>query len=125
MKGYLIYKWISENIYYDYDKANRITKKLNNIKSGSIIAFDSRKGICFDYSCLFVSMCRAVNLRVRLITGLANSGLSWGDHSWNEVYSSEENRWIKVDTTFGKAANYFDNPGFGNDHSDREMQQQW
>jgi hypothetical protein len=125
MKAYLLYKWISENIYYDYDKANRIVNKLNDVKSGSIVAYESRKGICFDYSCLYVSMCRAVNLKVRLITGLGYSGLSWGDHSWNEVYSREENRWISVDATFGKASNYFDNPTFGNDHTDRDLQQQW
>jgi hypothetical protein len=34
------------------------------------------------------------------------------------VFSSEENRWIELDTTFGATTgnNYFDNEGFGESH---------
>ncbi len=125
-KAYLIYKWISKNIEYDYAKVEKVYKEPENIRSGSIPAFETRKGICFDYSSLFVSMSRAVGLKVRLVTGSGYSGLSWGDHAWNQVYYPEENRWINVDATFGSTgANYFDKGDFSVDHKNSEVQGEW
>ena len=124
-KGYLLYKWISKNVKYDYVKAEKIGTDPRGISSGSIVAFTTRKGICFDYSSLYVSMCRAVGIKVRLITGLGYSGTFWGDHAWNQVYSIEEKRWINVDTTFGSVANYFDKSDFKVDHADAEIQGEW
>ena len=124
-KAYLLYKWISQNMAYDYDKAERISKNPTGISSGSIIAYNTRTGICFDYSCLYISMCQAVGLKVRLISGLGYSGIAWGDHAWNQVYSSEESRWINVDATFGNNGNYFDKPDFDVDHRYAEVQGEW
>ncbi|HHV97998.1 MAG TPA: transglutaminase domain-containing protein [Clostridiaceae bacterium] len=125
-KAYLIYKWVSKNIEYDFEKAENIVYNTWKYKSGSIEAFNTRKGICFDYSCLYISMCRAVGLKVRLITGLGYSGTSWGDHAWNQVWSEEEQRWINLDTTFGSSGkNYFDKPDFFVDHRDGQIQGEW
>ncbi|MDD3363468.1 MAG: transglutaminase-like domain-containing protein [Syntrophomonas sp.] len=124
-KAYLIYKWLSQNMQYDYDKAAMISKDPSGISSGSIIAFNTRKGICFDYSSLYISMCRAVGVKVRLITGLGYSGVAWGDHAWNQVYCSEEGRWINVDTTFGTNGKYFDKADFNVDHRYAEIQGEW
>lgn len=124
-KAYLIYQWISSNIEYDYDKAAKISRNARGIQSGSQVAFGQRKGICFDYSCLYISMCRAVGLKVRLITGLGYSGISWGDHAWNQVYCSEEQRWINLDATFGANGRYFDKPDFNADHRYAEIQGEW
>jgi hypothetical protein len=124
-KGYLLYKWVSKNIKYDYDKAEKVSKDPRGIESGAITAFETRKGICFDYSSLYVAMCRAVGLKVRLVTGLGYSGTFWGDHAWNQVYSTEEKRWINVDCTFGSAANYFDKKNFDEDHKDSDVQGEW
>lgn len=124
-KAYLLYKWVAQNIKYDYDKAARISSDSKGIASGSIVTFNTRKGICFDYSSLYVSMCRAVGLKVRLITGLGYSGMNWGDHAWNQVYSSAEGRWINVDATFGSNGNYFDKPDFSVDHRYAEVQGEW
>ena len=89
------------------------------------MAFNTRMGICFDYASLYVSMCRAVGLKVRLVTGLGYSGSSWGDHAWNQVYVPEEGRWINVDPTFGTVNNYFDKPDFTVDHKDTKVQGEW
>ncbi len=124
-KAYLIYRWIVRNINYDYNKAVEVNRDTDQIDSGSIIAFNTRKGICFDDSCLYVSMCRAVSLKVRLITGLGYNGTGWGGHAWNQVYSSDEGRWINVDTTFGHSGNYFDKPDFMADHRFPEVQGEW
>jgi len=124
-KAYKIYKWISSNIKYDFDKARKLSSDSSGISSGAVIAFTMRKGICFDFSSLYVSMCRAVGLKVQLITGLGFSGETWGDHAWNRVYCKETNKWIEVDTTFGTLGNYFDKPNFDTDHKDAEMQGEW
>lgn len=124
-KAHLLYKWVSQNIEYDYNKAAIISKDSSGIASGSIIAFNTRTGICFDYSSLYISMCRAVGLKVRLISGLGYSGLAWGDHAWNQVYSIEESRWINVDTTFGTNGNYFDKRDFNVDHRYAQVQGEW
>ncbi|MEN8906801.1 MAG: transglutaminase-like domain-containing protein [Clostridiales bacterium] len=125
-KASLLYDWISSNLTYDYDKAAKISESPDGISSGAKVAFSTRTGICFDYSTLYIAMCRAVGVKVRLVTGLGYSGLSWGDHAWNQIYNEEEDKWINVDTTFGSTAgNYFDKEDFDVDHQFPEVQDEW
>ncbi len=120
-----LYAWVSKNISYDDEKAEKVSKSPRGTESGAIVAFNTRKGICFDYSCLYIAMCRAAGLKVRLVTGLAYSGVSWGDHAWNQVFIKEENRWINVDTTFGSSSNYFDKKDFDVDHRYAQVHGEW
>jgi hypothetical protein len=120
-----LYKWIETNINYDSEKANLILNNDFRIRSGAIETFESKKGICFDYACLYVAMCRANNIKVRLITGDGFNGVSWVGHAWNQVYLAKENRWINVDTTFSKGGNYFDTQRFNLDHRTSEIAGEW
>lgn len=120
-----IYEWIINNIKYDYDKAKQISIKTQGTESGTIVCYETKKGICFDYASLFISMCRANDIKVRIITGLGYSGLSWGDHAWNQFYDRESGRWINVDCTFGVSGNYFDSPKFTLDHKSDRVQGEW
>jgi len=124
-KAYLIYRWITHNIKYDDQKAAQLSQDSSGIDSGSIMAFNTRMGVCFDYASLYVSMCRAVGLKVRLVTGIGYSGSSWGDHAWNQVYVPKEGRWINVDPTFGTVNNYFDKPDFTVNHKHTKVQGEW
>ncbi|WP_300256976.1 transglutaminase-like domain-containing protein [Clostridium sp.] len=124
-KAKKIYTWISENINYDYDKAKNISKKTSQYKSGAIEAFETREGICFDYSCLYVAMAREAGLKVRMVTGEGFNGKEWGPHSWNEVYLPEKNQWITIDSTFGKAGNYFDSKKNSESHRDGKIIGEW
>lgn len=125
-KAFLLYRWISRNIEYDYEKAETIVKNPGGTTSGSIVAYETRKGICFDYSALYVSMSRAVGLKVRLVTGMGYSGTAWGDHAWNQVYYPKEDRWINIDATFGSSgADYFDKGDFSVDHRNDDVQGEW
>ena len=125
-KAYLIYLWICENIEYDNSKAAKIAKDSSEVSSGAVVAYTTRKGVCFDFSCLYVAMCRAVGLNVRFVIGLGFTGTTWGDHAWNQVYYPKEDRWIDVDTTFGSSGiNYFDRPHFYLDHKDGVIQGEW
>lgn len=124
-KAKILYKWISENVAYDDKKAENIAGEYSEYKSGAIEAFETRRGICFDYSCLYVAMAREVGLKVRIITGEGFNGKEWGPHSWNEVYLKDEDRWITVDPTFGKAGNYFDSRKNIDSHKNAEIIGEW
>ncbi|QIB68766.1 transglutaminase domain-containing protein [Aminipila butyrica] len=125
-KAYLLYQWVSQSIQYDKAKAALIVDNASHLESGSIVTFEQREGICFDYACLYISMCQATDLQVRFVTGLGYNGSSWGDHAWNQVYDSQSQRWLDVDTTFGHSGyNYFDTAAFSTDHKYQVVQGQW
>jgi len=125
-KAYLIYLWVCENLTYDNEKAVMITQDPSGVSSGAIVAFNTRTGVCFDFACLYVAMCRAVDVKVRFLTGLGYTGTEWGDHAWNQVYVSGEGLWVNVDATFGSSGvSYFDTPHFYLDHKDGIVQGEW
>lgn len=84
-----VFGWISDNITYDYELAA-------TVKSGSGYVpnpdrtFNSRKGICFDYSSLMCAMLRSQGIPTRLVVGYAAPDIR---HAWNEIYT-EETGWI-------------------------------
>lgn len=125
-KARLLYTWICGNISYDDDKAEQLAAGFAGVSSGAIVTYQTRTGVCFDYSCLYVAMCRAVGVKVRFVTGLGYSGTYWGDHAWNQIYDPTDDRWINVDTTFGSSGlNYFDRSNFNADHKDSVVQREW
>ncbi|MEG0774935.1 transglutaminase-like domain-containing protein [Clostridium sp.] len=124
-KAKKIYQWVGSEISYDNDKAVQVMNNSRNIESGAIPTFYSRKGVCFDYACLFVAMCRANDIKVRLIVGEGFNGKTWISHAWNEVYIAEENRWINVDPTFYVGGDYFDSERFKLDHKNRQVAGEW
>ena len=124
-KARILYSWIGSNLKYDYDRAEKALNNENVEDSGAITAFNKRSGICFDYSCLYVAMARAVNLNVRLLTGNAYDGSQYGPHAWNEVYIDEIEEWIPIDTTFYLAGNYFNNKDFYEDHIIDSIAGEW
>lgn len=125
-KAYAIYKWIGSNIDYDWGKYNNILDNKNkDDKFGAIAAYTARKGICEDYSDLFVAMARAAGLKVRVVVGQGYSSGNWVGHAWNEVYISEENKWIFLDTTWAMSGNYFDNANFVRDHVFEAVAGEW
>ena len=124
-KAKRIYTWIGTNIQYDSEKASKALNEEELNGSGSIAAWCNGKGICFDYACLYVSMARAVGLKVRLVTGEAFDGNSYGPHAWNQVYLTDEEKWINVDTTFYISGEYFDSNLFDEDHIEEEIAGEW
>ena len=92
-----IYKYIIKNINYDKDKAL-------NVKPGYISSIDltlqEGQGICYDYSALFASMTRSLNIPTKLVEGRNNDIEEY--HAWNQVYLQETNEWITIDTTYDR-----------------------
>lgn len=91
----VFYNYVVENISYDYDKIQ--TLKYDYIPDIDTI-LDDQSGICYDYSVLLSAMLRSQGIPSKLVKGYS----SFTDvyHAWNEIYLSDEDRWVVVDTTF-------------------------
>lgn len=124
-KAYAIYKWIGTNIEYDDKMAEEVLSGKVDKNSGAIPAFEKRSGICFDYACLYVAMCRKEGIKVRIITGQGFNGIEWVSHAWNQVYINETGQWLNVDPTFSIAGNYFGNAKFNRDHRAEDIAGEW
>lgn len=124
-KAKLLYDWIGSHITYDDQKAEEVMSGDRDLKSGAIVTYNTREGICFDYACLYVAMARAVNLPVRLITGEAFNGKEYISHAWNQVYIKSLDKWINVDPTFYSAGDYFNTKDFSEDHKEESIAGQW
>ncbi|MFQ8892923.1 MAG: transglutaminase domain-containing protein [Clostridium sp.] len=115
-KAYALYEWIGKNITYDDEKAKNVMELNGNYESGAIITFNKKRGICFDFSCLFTAMAKDIGLKSRIIVGKAFNGNEYISHAWNQVYLEDEKRWINIDSTFYNAGEYFDSYNFNEDH---------
>ena len=115
-KAYALYKWIGTNIIYDDNKAEEVMELNNICESGAITTFNEKKGICFDFACLFTAMAKDIGLKSRIIVGDAFNGSEYISHAWNQAYLEDEEKWINIDTTFYNAGEYFDNYNFNEDH---------
>jgi len=124
-KSEAIYSWVGSEVVYDDAKANRVLNNDLAVKSGAIPTFNSKRGICFDYACLVVAMCRANNIKVRIITGQGFNGNNWVSHAWNQVYIEAEKKWINVDSTFLIGGDYFDSKRFVIDHKAESIVGEW
>jgi hypothetical protein len=126
IKARILYDWVCENIAYDNAKVRLIEESPFESESGAVPAFSSRTGVCFDMACLYVAMCRAVDVPVRLMTGEGQGGSGWTGHSWNQIYNERTDRWLNVDVTFGRGGKlYFDNADFDTDHRDAFIHGEW
>lgn len=124
-KARKIYTWVGSNIEYDFDKAEKVLDEDSVTNSGAMEAFSTKKGICFDYSCLYTAMAKKVNLKTRILTGDAFDGKNYGPHAWNQVFLEDEDKWINIDATFYLAGDYFDNSDFNDDHLNPQIAGEW
>ncbi len=125
-KAALLYDWVCGSISYDFEKAEALSEESLSVSSGALEAYATGSGVCFDYSCLYISMCRAAGVRVRFVSGTGLSGGVWEAHAWNQIYDPSEDRWINVDTTFGSSgSNYFDRADFELDHTGGIILGEW
>lgn len=108
---YEIYTYITENITYDYDKAE--IAKTTFILPIVDETYIQEKGICFDYAALMSAMLRVQHIPTRVVTGVTDLGY----HAWVEVYLSDQGwinpsiyfaskEWKLVDPTFDSMGVY-------------------
>ncbi len=90
-----IYTFVVKNFKYDYEKIK--TLQTSYVPDIDTILQDG-KGICYDYSAVFAAMLRSQGISAKLIKGYTDNVKEY--HAWNEVYLSDEKRWIVIDTTY-------------------------
>ncbi len=102
-----IYYWMTANIAYDvgiYDKTQVLYRLTDS--------FFSRKGICSEYSRLFVELCELAGVEVEFLAGYARTSTFTGAldssarHSWNRVKLNGE--WKLIDATWGSRSRLID-----------------
>ena len=106
-KVYLIYKWVANNIQYDYD--SYIAH--NDVSSEPADVLSSKKGVCSGYSGLFTKLLTCLSFPAENIKNIIghSKGLGFNyedtisdentDHEWNAVKIN--NKWCLIDTTWG------------------------
>jgi hypothetical protein len=107
-----LYVWITHNIEYDVDESEDRETAVLPIEEGVKRILASRKGICHDYSELFLMMCEVIGIEAYYIHGFSrtsNSGaISYRGHAWNGVKISSG--YYLLDLTWG--AGYVKNDQF-------------
>ena len=86
----VIYRWVTENISYDYDKD--MLYQYFCLED----TMDSRSGLCFDYACLFTAMCRSQGIPCVSVDGYDRKN-PYNQHTWNRVYYNDS--WWNLDVT--------------------------
>jgi len=100
-----IYTYITKNISYDFEKAKEggsLTRK------GALQTLKDKKGLCLDFTDLFIALTRAAGIPAREVDGYAYAkdfGVTPTPsihllHSWAQYYSPQMG-WVSVDPTWG------------------------
>jgi len=86
-----IYGWIKENVCYDYE-ANPLYQHVDIEKT-----LQTKKGICYDYACLFAALCHCQGIPCYVLDGYSRENSS-DKHTWNRVFY--DGCWWNLDVTF-------------------------
>ncbi len=107
-----IHKWVSNNIYYDFDSL----KYNNRGKNDAYTTLIESRAVCEGYAELALALARSINIPTRLVYGYALGTVSgednWNEeslnanlnHVWNEAFI--DNRWVIFDTTWDSLNRY-------------------
>ncbi|WMT40262.1 transglutaminase domain-containing protein [Paenibacillus sp. D2_2] len=121
-KARRLYDWVGSRVSYDYDKVKDYEEKGIWHEQTPQMTFDTKTGVCIDYSRLYAVMARSQGLQVKVVTGLGYDGRGgYGPHAWNEVYLTEKDKWIPLDSTWARSGDWFNPPAFNDTHVPDKM----
>lgn len=116
-KAKLLYDWVGSRVSYDYAKADNYEQNRIWHEQTPQDTFETRLGVCIDYARLYAVMARSQGLQVRVVTGQGYDGRGgYGPHAWNEVYISDRQVWIPLDSTWASSGDWFDSKDFEETH---------
>lgn len=90
-----IARWINNEVEYDL--------LYNATIENSCTVFEDMRGTCDEFTALFMSMMRNLNIPVRYVSGYAYGniyGAQFNSHAWAEVYI--DGQWVVMDPTYGE-----------------------
>lgn len=87
--------FVNSNVEYDESYAE-------SVKKASWV-LQNKKGVCDEYTILFMALCRALGIPTRYISGVAYSNIKkdFGNHAWAEIWLPGHD-WIPFDVTYGQ-----------------------
>ena len=88
-----ITEWVHDYITYDIGYFG------NNVPAK--VVFRDRRGVCVEYSHLFISFAKSLGIKTRYVSGYVMSK-EWQPHSWVEVWIPKYG-WLPIDATFNEA----------------------
>ncbi|OZV11590.1 hypothetical protein CIW83_14210 [Tissierella sp. P1] len=91
-----IYKYIVNNIKYDYNKIKGLS---NDYVPEIHKVLADKSGICYDYAALFAGMLRSLGIPTKLVKGYKSDLKEY--HAWNQVFL--DGKWVVIDTTYDAA----------------------
>ena len=83
--------WIIQNISYDEESEVLFYQTFHVGK-----VMQSKKGVCFDYACLFAAMCRSQGIPCYVLDGTYQGEPAFR-HAWNRGFF--DGQWWSLDTT--------------------------
>ncbi|MFP4567548.1 MAG: transglutaminase-like domain-containing protein [Candidatus Woesearchaeota archaeon] len=91
--------WVHENVEYDIETLNPESLPASWV-------FNNRRGVCTEYTSLFISLARSLGIPAREVSGFAFTESTlfergWEFHSWAEVYFPGTG-WVLFDPTYGQ-----------------------
>jgi len=82
-------EWIHHNVRYKYGVSDATTTAMDTARK--------RKGVCRDFSHLGVTLCRALQIPARMVSGYLHELEPMDLHAWFEAYVG--GRWYTMDAT--------------------------
>ncbi len=102
-----IYDYITNNISYDYAKADRLATVTGYVPNPDE-TLNTGSGICFDYASLTAAMLRSQGIPTKILTGYVSPDNVY--HAWDMIYidgswstlhiSAKPGQWARADMTF-------------------------
>ena len=93
----LLASWVHDYVTYDPVCGDTIR--------GAAWTFENKRGTCDEITHLFMSLCRAVGLPVRYVSGYSfgtfEESDDWGPHAWGEVFLPGAG-WVPMDPTYNE-----------------------
>ena len=93
----MIYNYVITNLTYDFDKLNNLPSDYVPVNDNT---YANKKGICYDFSSLFASTLRSMNIPTRLLMGYCTEVKEY--HAWNQLLL--DGQWVTMDTTYDSQA---------------------
>ena len=83
--------WVNQQLTYDL--------KIAGLLKDTKWILQNKRGVCTEYSTLFIALSRSIGIPARFVSGLAydEDRGGWVGHSWAEVFIG---RWVPVDPTW-------------------------
>lgn len=88
---------VVENLLDSVHQTLKPEKNVTNFQTKVSEALHLGRGVCQDFSHLFIAACRGTGLPARYVSGYINMPGELATHAWSQVWGGESVGWVDVD----------------------------